>query len=97
MPFSYKRALELLTLLGAGKDAESWAKSEKRGPFVARYLFLKGLWGCAIDDDDRWQKQWARADDPVPAAIQRMLYYAIDSADLTDGLRSLQVETHFNV
>lgn len=85
------------SLFGAGEKAESWAKSEKRGPFVARYLFLKGLSGCTISENDRWQKQWARADDPVPAAIQRMLDKGIDPADLTDVVRAMQVETLFNV
>lgn len=96
MPLTPKRALELLTAIGAGDRAKSYAESEKRGPFVARYLLLRGLWECAIDDDDRWQKQWHH-ESPVAQAIERLLAKGIDPADLTDVVRAMQVETLFNV
>ncbi len=96
MAISYERAKTILESVGAGNRAESYAASESRGPFVARYLLLRGLWACAIDEDDRWQKQWSQTS-PVAAAIGRMLAKGIDPADLTDVVRAMQVETLFNV
>lgn len=96
MPLTPKRALEILKSIGAGDRAESYAKSEARGPFVARYLLLRGLWACAIDEDDRWQKQWHH-ESPVAKAIERLLAKGIDPADLTDVVRAMQMETLFNV
>jgi hypothetical protein len=96
MPLSQTRALEILKSIGAGDHAESYAKSEARGPFVARYLLLRGMWACAIDEDDRWQKTWFH-ESPVAAAIERLLAKGIDPADLTDVVRAMQVETLFNV
>jgi hypothetical protein len=96
MPLSQKRAQEILTSVGAGKRAESWAQSEARGPFVARYLLLRGLWASVVDEDDRWQKQWYH-ESPVAKAIERLIAKGIDPADLTDVVRAMQVETLFNV
>lgn len=96
MPLTPERALEILQSIGAGKDAKSYAAAEARGPFVARYLLLRGLWECAIAEDDRWQKQWYR-ESPVAKAIERLLSCGIDPADLTDVVRAMQVETLFNV
>lgn len=96
MALTPKRALEILQSIGAGDRAKSYAESEKRGPFVARYLLLRGLWACAIEEDDRWQKQWYR-ESPVAKSIERLLAKGIDPADLTDVVRAMQVETLFNV
>ena len=84
--------------LGA-KDPKAWAVAEAKGdsPSLVRFLFLTGLWRCAIGDDARWMTSWADSAGPLPAAIQRMLDRGVDPADLTDVVRAMQVEALFNV
>jgi len=97
MSIPYKRALAIFKQLRA-RDAAHWAKRESKdgAPFLARFLFLKALWGCVIPEDGSWMK-WADRRHPIPAAIDRMLAKGIDPDDLTDVVRNAQVDALFNV
>jgi hypothetical protein len=95
---TYKRALELFTALGASDPAwraKSEAKDDK--PQLARWLFLRGLWGCVTKDDHAWPGKWADRKAPIPAAITRMLACGIDPQDLTDVVRDAEINALYNV
>ncbi len=84
----------------AAKDATYWAKKESKDdkPFLARFLFLKAMWECVIDDDDAsWMKNWADRKHPTAAAVEPMLAEGIDPDDLTDVARDMQVAVLLNV
>ncbi|MBL0214663.1 MAG: hypothetical protein IPQ07_12330 [Myxococcales bacterium] len=98
MPLTYARAKALFTALGANDPASLASSETKEGrPALARFLFMKALWSCAISDDPRWITSWANPTDAVPAAMKRMLALGVDPADLTDVVRAMQVEVLFNV
>jgi hypothetical protein len=73
------------------------AEAEGKHPALVRFLFLTGVWRCAIGDEPRWLSSWTDSAAPIPAAIQRMLDHGIDPADLTDVVRHMQVEALFSV
>jgi hypothetical protein len=98
MSIPYKRALAIFKQLRA-KNPTYWAGKESKDgkPFLARFLFLKAMWGCVIGDDKSWMQDWADSKHPTPSAIQRMLVKGIDPDDLTDVVRDMQITTLFNV
>ena len=98
MSIPYKRALAVFKQLRA-KDPTYWAKKESKDdePFLARFLFLKAMWECVIDDDASWMKNWADSKHPTATAVERMLARGIDPDDLTDVVRDMQVAVLFNV
>jgi hypothetical protein len=99
MPISRDRAVAIFTKLGA-KDPAFWADKEivANKPFLARFLFMTGLWRCAIREDESWMRSWGSDEAaPIPSAIARMLEKGIDPSDLTDVVRDMQVQALFNV
>ncbi len=70
MAMTRERATALFRELGA-KDPEAWAVSETKGehPALVRFLFLTGVWRCAIGEDLSWLSSWADPARPIPSAI----------------------------
>jgi hypothetical protein len=97
MSIPRSRALAIFKKLGAA-DPVAWATREADQPALARWLLLTGFWRCVeADDDGEWMEGWADDDDPIPAAIRRMLERGIDPADLTAVARYMQVSALYNV
>jgi hypothetical protein len=96
-PFTRARALELFRALGA-KNAESLATTETSGfPALARWLFLTGMWSMVVRDDTKWPGKWGDLNDPIPAAIRRMVDRGINPQDLTDVVRDAQIDALYNL
>ena len=96
MPIEKSRALGLFKKLGA-VDPVAWAAREADHPALARWMILTGMWRCVeADDDGEWMDGWADDEDPIPAAIRRMLDQGIDPADLTAVVRYMQVSALYN-
>jgi len=90
MGLDHARALELFRLLGA-KDPEVWANGEARDnrPYLARYLFLTGLWRVVLGDDSEWS-----AGD---STTQRLLATGADPRDLATVIRQAQCDLLYEV
>lgn len=68
-----------------------------------RRQFLTDLWGFVIDEDE-WVESWLPGtppgpvpDDPVAAALHRILECGVDLDDLADVVRTAQHEVIYNV
>ena len=74
-------------------DPAAWAAREEDLPALSRWLLLTGLWRCVdADDANAWiVARTADEDDPIAAAIRRMLECGIEPADLTTVVREMQI------
>lgn len=74
-------------------DPAAWAAREQEHPAISRWVLLTGLWRCVeANDDGAWiDAHSADDEDPIAAAIRRMIDCGIDPADLTAVVREMQI------
>jgi hypothetical protein len=91
-PIPRSRAHAQFEKLGVA-DPAAWAAREADLPALSRWLLLTGLWRCVhADDAGAWiEARSADEDDPIAAAIGRLLECGIDPADLTAVVRDMQI------
>ena len=93
--------------LGAD-DPEAWASSEINEdiPQFARFVFLKAAWSYVVpEENDAWISENIRhykkeSDAPyagIGRALMRMQERGVSNADITELVRSMQVEFLFSI